>query len=160
MQPTCPIAPTPIPCPCYSCVDDPSKFGCEMLASRDLGPLRLEKLVRLDSRRPSRCGGDDHVSSESIDIRRGSRCVDERDKSGVDADGPSWIKTEVRRLSFSAVARGFSWPEEKSSLISTKAYDMRCKARLRGFSMIDGSRCSHPYTWSGVESVESLSAEE
>ena len=129
-----------------------------MLVRRGLCSLSLGKLLRLVSRRLSRCGGDDHASRESIDICRDRSGTD---VAGMDADGdPSCVMVEVRRLSFSAVSRGFSCPEVKSSLISSKANDIRWKARLRRFSMIDGSRCSKPYTFSGVESGESLSGDE
>lgn len=134
--------------PNHSCVDDPIRFGCEMLASC-LTPLRLEKLLRLDSRRPSRCGGDDNASSERIDIGRDRwpsdvMGVDGRGDDDGDDGGPSEIKTEVRRLIRSAVVRGLSCPEEKSSLMSSSAYETLWRCLFRGLSLIDGSRRSRP----------------
>lgn len=125
----------------YSCVDDPIKFGCEMLAFCGfLAIFRLEKLLKPDNLRLSLLGGD-QLSVERIDIRR--------DRSPPLLPPPplssgvvgleSRMKVEVRRMSFSAVMRGFSG---KSSLMSSNAYDMRC-SRL-GFSMMEGSRCSSP----------------
>lgn len=110
-----------------------------MLAWLRAVPFRREKLLKLDKRLLSLLGGDDQLSKERIDI---GRPLERSAGSGVPGREASWTKMEVRRLSFSAVVRGFSCTV-KSSLMSSSAYETRCR-RFRGFSIIDGSRCSRP----------------
>jgi hypothetical protein len=116
--------------PSAYCVDDPIKFGDEILATFDtVAPfLLVEKIdnLRLSLRLNPRCGAETDI----IDIELGN------EPSAVSGRGPApklpSNRSVERRLILLAVERAGSRFSEKSSLISSRA----CETRWRslGFS--------------------------